>query len=374
VNLLKKYYFPTLFLLVVSLPLINWNGWIIRFERQNENRNFQDTLVLDFSKLDKFPEHFDTYFNDNFSFRTPLLKAIHKIKFNVFHISTDRDDLIFGKDGWYFSGGVDKRIFEGRENFSIEKLQQFKDLWEERLTYLRHKKIKTYWLICPIKHQVYADKLPESVIKKITESRTAKLTHFLKTEAPDLEIINPENYFKFKKKSEILYFKNDNHWNDKAGYEVTKLLLAKFKEDFPELSTTIIDGYTWKQITKNDGIHKASLGISELSEWVPVIDKRTEFALPVKKYGFVSPTNFPYAWKYEMRFKNKEKGKYRILVIRDSFGDAIQPFLKEAFEESVFIFDNWKYKLDKEIIERVNPDIVLYISLESHLDNFLQQP
>lgn len=345
---------------------------MIGFKRENENRNFQDTLTFDFSKLDKFPEQFDTYFNDNFSFRSPLLKAIHKIKFNVFQIPTDRDDLIFGKEGWYFSGGLEKRIFEGRENFSNEELQQFSNLWKERLVYLNAKNIKTYWLICPIKHQIYEDKLPESILKKFNESRTTKLTQFLITETPDLKIINPEHYFKSKRQSEILYFKNDNHWNDKAGYEVTKLLFTAFQEDFPDIPSTIIDNYTWKETTKNDGIHKAALGISDLNEKVPVIDKRTEYALPVKKYGFVAPTDFPYAWKYEMRFQNKEKGRYRILVIRDSFGDAIQPFLKEAFEESVFIFDNWKYKMDKEIIEQVKPDIILYISLESHLNNFLQ--
>ena len=330
-------------------------------------------MAFNFGKLDKFPSDFDNFFSDNFSFRTPLLKAFHEIKFKLFQIPPDRNDLVFGEDGWYFLGGEEKRIFEGRENFNTEELDKFQHIWEERLNYLKSKNIKTYWLICPTKHHIYSEKLTNKVRKTPFDSRTVLLTKFLKKNTPDLVVINAVNHLKKLKKSGPLYFKLDNHWNDKAGFEIAKLLLNTLKIDFPLIPTSNLDGYSWKQRLKNDGIHKAALGINELSEWVPVIDKRTEFAIPVKKYGFASPKDFPYAWKYEMRFHNKSNGKYRILIIRDSFADAIQPFLKEAFEESVFIFDNWKYNLDKEIIETVKPDIILYISLETHLKNFLLQ-
>ena len=157
-----------------------------------------------------------------------------------------------------------------------------------------------------------------------------------------------------------------------VSFEISQLLLSVMQEDFPDLPEQNTSGYTWKNALKLDGIHKAALGISDLSETVPVVDKRTEFAVPVKKYGFISPKEFAYPWKFETRFQNKSNGKYRILVIRDSFADAVEPFLKEAFEESVFIFDNWKYALNKEIIETVKPDIVLYITLETHLDNLIE--
>ncbi len=368
----KKYYFPFVFIALIAFPLLNWDGWIIEFKRENENRNFSDTINFNISKLDNFPNDFDNYFNDNFSFRSPLLKIFHEIKFNVFNIPPDRDDLVFGDDGWYFLGGDEKRIYEGRENFSDGELKMFKNLWNERLDFLESKNIKSYWLICPTKYQVYDEKLPNKVRKSTTENRTALLTKYLQKNSPNIEIINPITFLKNKKSLGPMYFKLDNHWNDRAGYEISKLLVSIIQKDFSDLPEQNIDGYTWKEKIKNDGIHKAALGISDLSEIVPVIASRTEFALPVKKYGFISPKDFPYAWKYETRFQNKSKGKYRILVIRDSFGDAIEPFLKEAFEESVFIFDNWKYALDKEIIETVKPDVILYITLETHLKNFLQ--
>jgi hypothetical protein len=47
------------------------------------------------------------------------------------------------------------------------------------------------------------------------------------------------------------------------------------------------------------------------------------------------------------------------------------PFLKEPFPESVFLFDAWQYKLNKPIIEKVKPDIVVFISLETNIDNII---
>ncbi len=357
---------------MIAFPLLNWGGWAVAFKRENENRNFCDTLNLNIAKLDNFPTDFDNYFNDNFSLRTPLLKVFHKIKFNIFNIPPDRNDLVMGNDGWYFLGGLDKRIYEGRENFSNEELESFKNLWNERLSYLNTKNIKTYWLICPTKYQVYSDKLPNNVRKSPTENRTTILSKYLLKNSPEIEIINPITFLSSKKSLGPLYFKLDNHWNNRAGFEISQLLLSVMQQDFSDLPEQNTSGYTWKETIKTDGIHKAALGISNLYESVPIIDKRTEFALPVKKYGFEPPKEFAYPWKYETRFQNKSKGKYRILVIRDSFADAIEPFLKEAFEESVFIFDNWKYELNKEIIETVKPDIVLYITLETHLGNFLE--
>ena len=63
----------------------------------------------------------------------------------------------------------------------------------------------------------------------------------------------------------------------------------------------------------------------------------------------------------------------KILVIRDSFGDQLIPFLKEPFSESVFIFDGWDYGLNKEIIETVKPDIVIFLGLETHIENFIDR-
>ena len=93
-----------------------------------------------------------------------------------------------------------------------------------------------------------------------------------------------------------------------------------------------------------------------------------------KKYGFKSIKGFPYPWSYEVRYTNKKiKSGLKILFIRDSFGDQLIPFVREVFKESVFIFDAWRYQLNKPIIEIVKPDIVVYLGLETHLEGMLKK-
>tara|TARA_Y100000385_G_scaffold291322_1_gene368588 strand:- start:3206 stop:3364 length:159 start_codon:yes stop_codon:yes gene_type:complete len=46
----------------------------------------------------------------------------------------------------------------------------------------------------------------------------------------------------------------------------------------------------------------------------------------------------------------------------------MMPFLREYFEESVFIFDAWQYKLNGDIIDRIKPDVVVYLTLDSNLE------
>ena len=371
-NQLKKYYLPLSFLLLISLPLLNWGGWILKFKRENENRIFNDSLRINLNQLDKFPAAFESYYNDNFPFRAPLLKFYHLIKFKIFKVSPNPEELLIGKDGWYFFGGKEQRIFEGRENFNSSELELFASEWQSRMKYLQSKNIKAYWLICPIKQSVYADKLPDYIKKPFREKRTDKLKKYLNAQVPELRIIDPTQHLISLKEKEKLYFKLDNHWNLKAGWEITNYLLHEFKKEFPLIEEAFLNDFTWKIEKKQDGIHKATLGLNELFENVEVIDKNPNKAAEIKKYGFVSPSDFPYDWKYELRYQNSKNGKYRILIIRDSFGDAIVPFLKEPFQESVFIFDNWKYALNKEIIEKVNPDIILYLTLETHLDNLIK--
>jgi alginate O-acetyltransferase complex protein AlgJ len=367
---LQKYYLIVAFLLLLALPMINVGGWIFHFERKNENRNFQDSVNIDWRHLDNFSGDFDKYLNDNFSFRSPLLQLVHRIQFNIFHVPLHREDVIMGKNGWYFLGGEEKDIYEGRENFSAEEMLSFKRVWSERLSFLQERKIPTFWLICPTKLQVYDQYLPPSVRMKFQKSRTQLLSEYLNNTFPGL-VLDPTDELKAYSNHTQTYFKLDNHWNARAGWFVTKHVLEAMQRKFPLIEASFLNNYTWSDSIKTDGIHKTTLGIDELHERVPYTSNGPNEAVSIKKYGFPSPESFPYGWKYEERFKKASKKGLRILVFRDSFADDIIPFMKEAFGESVFIFDNWEYGLHPDIIEKVNPDIVLYITLETHLSNLI---
>ena len=89
------------------------------------------------------------------------------------------------------------------------------------------------------------------------------------------------------------------------------------------------------------------------------------------KRGYLSPKGFPYTDDYEIQMQTGDTTLPNAIIIRDSFTDALLPFLAEGFNRSTFIFDAWEYGNNFNIIEIEKPQIVIYIVLESNLNSLL---
>ncbi len=368
-----NYPLVVVFFAIIFLPGINGALGVREFERKDENRAFRDSVEFDISNLDIFPGEFEEFYNDNFSFRRPLLDVYHYIKFWYYKVSPHPDKTIIGRNDWFFNAGKEKDIFEGKLNFSDEDLEKFKNEWGKRRDYLDSLNIKYYWVICPFKHHIYPEYLPFNVSRYNETKRVDQLKTYFDGDFPGL-IIDPTSELLTVKENMKLYYKLDNHWNFYAGYITSKLLLSKIKPDFPERDIPDIPTYTWVDSTRQGGIHYKVLGLESLFEVdkYPVVDN--EGAIEAKKYGFPPQKGFAYPWNYERRFVNSnDTSGLTVLVIRDSYGSQLLPFIKEPFKESVFIFDSWQYKLNKPIIEVVKPDIIVFIGLETHLESIIKE-
>ena len=271
-----------------------------------------------------------------------------------------------------FMAKKEKKIYEGEMNFSKKELDQFYDVWNYRKQYLDSRGIKTYWVIAPIKHYVYGEHLPFNVIKSKTR-RVDQVKDRLKNDFPDL-IIDPVNTFLEKKGEQKLYYKIDNHWNYHAGEVVTNIIIEKLRKDFPLKDIIDIPPHTWKEKVAFSGYHSKVMGKGNLSEKRDYLTITDPKSIEVEKYGFKVVEGFPYPKEFEMRYSNDSlKSGLRVLFIRDSFCNLLMPFLKEIFKESVFIFDKWQYRLNEAIIEEVKPDVVIFLGLESHLNNVIEE-
>jgi hypothetical protein len=81
---------------------------------------------------------------------------------------------------------------------------------------------------------------------------------------------------------------------------------------------------------------------------------------------------FPYPNEYEKVKEIAGSTLPKILVISDSYGGNIFPYLAEGFGKSVRIFDAWRYQLNEDIVNNEKPDIVLVIALEANLRSMLK--
>jgi hypothetical protein len=362
---------PVLFLAVIWLPMVNSVGEFWKFERKSENRVFRDSLHFDGGNLYAFPSQADEYVNDNFSFRGPLLEAYNYEKFNMFHISPHPDKTIIGRDGWFFMAQKEREIFEGKKPFSEVDLAKFDSVWTFRKHYLDSLGIVCHWMIGPMKHTIYSEKLPFNILRTGEKTRVMVLEDHLAKKFPDL-MVNPVPSFLLAKDSTQLYYKLDNHWNQRAGIIAANLIIEKLQEQFPNLEKANYNNFNWVDTTYERGYHRGIIDNESLVEFDLAPVAKNEKSFQVESYGFPAPVDFPYPTEFEKVYRNKSDTLLpKILIIRDSFGNQLIPFLKDSFKESVFIFDGWAYDLNEDIIERVQPDIVIFLGLETHLEHFI---
>ena len=356
---------------MLLFPLINSGLSIFDFERTQENRNFRDSINININNLDAFPKEFEEYFNDNFSFRTPLLKTYHWNKYYTFHISPHPEKTIIGKNGWFFMAQEELKIYEGKKEFTPNELIKFDSIWAIRKHFLDSLQISSYWVIGPMKHYVYPEFLPFNINKKQGKSRMQTLIERIENQYPNF-IINPLPKLIAAKDTVDLYFKLDNHWNRRAGFLVANLILETIGQNYPEIQTIKHSDYYWKDSSYYSGFHRGVVGINTLQEHDSFPYTKKEKSIPSDKYNFSVTPEFPYPNEFEKVYRDSTNvNGLKILVIRDSFSDVLIPFLKEPFKESVFIFDGWNYGLNKDIVLSVKPDIVVFLGLETHLEHYI---
>lgn len=356
---------------LVVPSILHLTGWV-QFERESENRVFQDSINVDFAKLDKLPKEVDAYVKDNFTFRTPMLDAYHYTKFSLYGVSPHPDQVVVGSNGWFFEAGEDREIYEGLRDFSKEDLDAFESYWERKFRLLDSLDVKVYWIMCPIKNYVYEDELPIFMQRPDGPTRSEVLTNFLKPRF-NINFLNAkQRLIDAKENGQKVFYKMDNHWNYTAGNMVTNMLLEAIKKDFPTKNIPQISQVQWKDSLLQKGIQYQRIGVKSLSEidQFPVFQNRQ--AEEVKKYPFPPMKGFAYPWEYELRFKNKNvKNGLKLLAFRDSFSHQVIPFLSESFEESVYIFDSWQYQINDSILRVVQPDVLVIIGLETHTRNII---
>lgn len=368
---LQNWFLPLIFLALLALPAIEGTFDIWEFERKSENRTFKDKLIIHIAKLDRFPKDCEAYVNDNFPFRPPLLDAYHRLKVKFFRNSPHPKKVLIGENDWYFVTAMEKHLAEGRYNFTEQQLDAAAKEWHRRKNYLDSLGIKFHWVIAPYKYDVYNDQLPYNFYYQ-GYRRATQLKNRLDAEFPNL-IIDPVPALVGAKDSSEVYYRLDNHWNYRGGNIAANLILDELRTDFPNANIPPPPNYHWEKSEYHGGYLHDALGVEELSE---IREKPCCISLngvETIKYYFTPPDGFAYANDYEHTFVNDtlENG-LKLLVIRDSFGGQVMPFLRESFYESTDIFDMWKYALNKEIIETVKPDVLIYIGLETHIETIFK--
>lgn len=266
---------------------------------------------LNFSFFDEF----GTYFSEHFALRQQLVTADGFVKSKLAGTSPN-DDVIVGKSGWLYYGET-VNDFLNIDTLSERGINNIKNNLEIINDYCNENDVKFIFTIAPDKNSVYPEFMPSRYVPADDSGNYEKLAESFGENFPfcDMKeaILNTDA-------SIPLYHREDTHWNNLGAYTGHLALMNMLgKEVCPPGNWT----------TRND--RKGDLA---------------EMIYPTAKADDMQVySDYQYTYEYKGRFralddmsiKTSCEGKTgNLLMFRDSYGEAILPFMAECFGTAEF--------------------------------------
>ena len=357
-----------LFVIALCSPIIQKVFKIIPPQPNTENRRLSSLPILDFNLPDSFPAKYESYYNDHFIFRNQYLKLYSTVNLNLFGKCPYPDKVLVGKNQELFLVFNELNNYLRKDLFKKSDLDKMRSDFSYRKKFLESKGIEYYVAICPTKYSVYPELLPWYLKPDNTPSRTEQFTGLMNELG--IKVIDLQKAI-IKAKDSIpqqLYRSTDNHWNELGAFVAFGEIMRQLSKKHPQLKWKHFKDYTIRQEVSGPGNLAVMLNLEKEihdSKYVftPKFPFRSRF---IDKCPYPKPEDFnPNDYYHGFYIDNSEQPK--ILLIHDSFGNSIQPFIRESFSKSVFIWDKWQYKLNEDIVKAERPDIFITLVIESGL-------
>ncbi len=362
--------------------------WANKYFQWIDNSNIENRTLakrpgiqdLKWGNLDSFPGKMDKWMSDKFGLRSAFMRGYGRLNLHLFQKSPLPRDVYFGKDGWMFFTGNELATYNGYAKFTEAELDSFYCELDSRRDYCKSKGMEYYFVIFPAKQSIYGDLQPDAVMGLKRKTRTDILLEYLQKRDPSLRIVDTRPALIQARKNWYptqVFYKTDNHWNPLGAWHGHAALVNRMYSDGLKVKLPgdpKSSKYRLDKLDDYSGNLAQFTGLSgaltEPKYWlVPLFERQ---AVSVPGYECETP-QFSNAWEYQMRFNNKDTTLADILFIRDSFGSDMINELAESCGRSLFIFDEWKYGMNRDWVERHKPDVMVNLVVETHLENVLKK-
>ena len=289
------------------------------------------------------------YFSDNFAFRRQLVEGSARIKQTAFQTSSIPEKAVVGQSGWLFMADTLDDYF-GKRTLSDSALSGISYNLSILQEQLAADGKDFLFLIAPNKNSIYPQFMPSRMLCQQSHGNAA----FLMEKIQEQKIHTIDLYGLFRNDPEIRYHKTDSHWTAYgAAMAADRIFSALGKEhtDFTKLP------YTQAQDFSGD-VYRMLYPDSTCNDW------EVHFDQPFT-YDYVTRIKSTFDPEIETRNNAKEGGAF---VLRDSFGNALLPFIAEEYGSAYFTRDAL-YPIYKAY-ER-GDDTVIFEIVERHL-SYLQ--
>lgn len=353
-NNILSWFTVILFLILLSLPLY---GMLIPGFTGNtgENRN----LTKFPKKSELSPSSLEAWFNDNFALRGYMMKiynrVIAKSGVEIFN------NVAIGKENWlYYMADGSKEDIECSLHYTGEELETTCKAQNAVMEYLNTQGIDYYLMVCPDKHTIYPEYLPEGLSGYEGESRFEGMAKAIR-ENTSIKFADTREAVLKEKQGHDVYYKTDTHWNFYGAFAGYDCLMNLIEKDFPNVRHVKREECT---VVADENYHGGDMaGFIGQSE--TLID--TKITCTVNG-STIRQMDVPYKVDVDvLRIENPDHPEMpSVVIFRDSFASAMYPMLNDSFSRVTYV---WTGVILRDVVEYEKPDLVICEYVERYSGN-----
>lgn len=288
------------------------------------------------------------YVADHFALRQQLVTINAALRTGLL-ASSPAEDVIYGRDGWlYYAKTLDD--YQNRATLSQDEARQLAQTVRAMQDYCQARGARFVFTIAPNKNSLYPEKMPARYLRADSPGNYALLRPFLQ----EFGVNYADLFTDLSGWDETLYYKTDSHWTNRGAALAHDLLM-----DTLGLPHTVFGqaDYTVERVHRGD-----------LYEMLyPKGAAYEEQQVYAHRFAHVREPRSAEDILIETMCVDAPNG--RLLFCRDSFGNALYPFLADSFSAAT-VTRAMPYPLAD-----VQPgDTVIVEIVERNLPNLLKYP
>jgi hypothetical protein len=270
-------------------------------------------------------------------------------------IGEDDFKYVRGKEGWLFLDRDSNRLLDqhtGRIQLREFELRAWQRVLENRAAWLGRRRVPYLFQIAPNPHVVYEDKLPDGV--ETSERRPVRqLIEHLDRSSSDARVLYPVDEL-IRHRERAVFPRTATHWSELGAFIAYQQLMDHMDPSLG-LRRLEMDDVDWVEVPLPGDLGNKMKPV-EQSPFVfgDIREPRAKLVLDnrIVRTG------------RRVEFEGPPELGQTCLVVADSYAVRVVPFLAESFRRLVF---GHIPTLDYELVEEVNPDVVITIMSERFL-------
>ena len=313
------------------------------------------------------PAGIEDWFDDHFALRGEMTGI-----YNLYNAKSGVEVLngvAIGKDDWLYYMYDNSDIDIKREShYTEEELTNICNAQQAVKDELESRGIAYYLMVCPDKHTVYPEYLPDGLAGYEGESRFDGMARAI-SENTDVTLVDTRQAVIDAKGDQRLFFKTDTHWNAYGAYIGYTELMNAISADFPNVRVLTMDdvevevtenwtggdmsGFIGQSETMTDTLYNFRVKDSTLVlQDTPYAETSTDPERPVLRYVNPDHPELPSAVIFRDSF-----------VARDATCTLMLPLLADSFSSVAVV---WSTSVLDHIVEYEQPDIVVMEYVERY--------